>query len=97
MSCPAWSIMQSFGSIIVSVINVSFTFVSFIIATLMDMESVIKSNTNGMREIVTKLEKAVKDKKKEIDQLKKINENITLDNEKMKKEVSILEIKKQKS
>ena len=47
-----------------------------------------------MREIVTKLEKAVKDKKKEIDQLKKINENITLDNEKMKKEVSILEIKK---
>ena len=60
----------------------------------MDMESVIKSNTNGMREIVTKLEKAVKDKKKEIDQLKKINENITLDNEKMKKEVSILEIKK---
>ena len=60
---------------------VSFTFatvfivtviiVSVIIATLMDMEGVIKSNTKGMREIVTKLEKAVKDKKKEIDQLKK--------------------------
>jgi hypothetical protein len=79
--------MQSVGSIIVSV-----TFVSINIARLMDMESVIKSNTKGMREIVTKLEKAVKDKNKEIDQLKKLNEKLAVGNEKMKKEVSVIEI-----
>ena len=73
---------------------VSFTFatvfivtviiVSVIIATLMDMEGVIKSNTKGMKEIVAK---AVKNKG--IDQLKKMNEELVYNN-KMKKEVSTL-------
>ena len=83
MFCPAWSNIQSVDSMIVSVI----------ITKLMDMESVIKSNTKGMKEIVTKLEKAVKEKNKEIDQLKKLNEELAVDNNKTKKEVSTLEIK----
>ena len=83
MFCPAWSNIQSVDSMIVSVI----------IAKLMDMESVIKSNTKGMKEIVAKLEKDVKDKNKEIGQLKKMNETLVANNNKMKKEVSSLEIK----
>ena len=76
-----------------TVFIVTVIIVSVIIATLMDMESVIKSNTKGMKEIVTKLERALKDKNKEIDQLKKLNEKLAVNDIKLKKEVSSLEIK----
>ena len=59
----------------------------------MDMESVIKSNTKGMREIVTKLEKSIRDKNKQIDQVKILNNKLAVDNEKLKKDVVALEIK----
>ena len=58
----------------------------------MDMESVIKSNTKGMREIVTRLEKKVKEKNEEIEDMKKTTEKTAVKNEMLVKEISELKI-----
>ena len=78
--------MQSVVSVIVLV---SIATINFVI----DMESVIKSNTKDMREIVTILEKKIRDKNKEIEKMKMENNQLSLSNIKLKNDVSALEIK----
>ena len=58
----------------------------------MSMETVIRSNTKGMREIVTKLETTVKEKNKEIEEMKKMSDKIIVKNEKLLKEIAALKI-----
>ena len=55
----------------------------------MSMETVIRSNTKGMREIVTKLETTVKEKNKEIEEMKKMSDKIIVKNEKLLKEIAL--------
>ena len=78
--------MQSVVSVIVIV---SINTINFVL----DMESVIKSNTKDMREIVTILEKKIRDKNKEIEKMKMENNQLSLSNIKLKNDVSSLEIK----
>ena len=57
----------------------------------MSMETVIRSNTKGMREIVTKLETTVKKKNEEIEEMKTQLDTFKISNDVLERKIEILE------
>ena len=65
--------------------------VSVTTVTIMSMETVIRSNTKGMKEIVTKLETTVKEKNKENEEMKTQLDAFKISNDVLERKIEILE------
>ena len=78
--------MQRVVSFIVSILII-------IIHLVIGMENVIKSNTKDMREIVTILERNIRDKNKEIEKIRTQNNQLSLRNVKLDNDISALKMK----